>query len=126
MALSIATALQLDVFSRVAVTVHAGQRNLDRSVRWVHPTEIPDIAQFLSGGEMLLTAGLGIGSTPDRQRQYLADIAAAKAAVLVVELSGRAFDEMPPALIEAARERDFPLVGLDGEVPFVAVSALVH
>jgi purine catabolism regulator len=64
MAMSIETALQLEVFSRVAVTVHAGQRNLDRSVRWVHPTEIPDIAQFLSGGEMLLTAGLGIVTPP--------------------------------------------------------------
>jgi len=63
MAMSIESALQLEVFSRVAVTVHAGQRNLDRLVRWVHPTEIPDIAQFLSGGEMLLTAGLGIGDT---------------------------------------------------------------
>ena len=65
MAMSIESALQLEVFSRVAVTVHAGQRNLDRSVRWVHPTEIPDIAQFLSGGEMLLTAGLGIGDTAE-------------------------------------------------------------
>ena len=125
-AMTVEAALRLEVFGRVALKVYAGEDSLGRAIRWVHPTEIPDIAQFLSGGEMLLTAGLGIGSTPERQRQYLADIADAKAAVLVVELSGRAFDEMPPALIEAARERDFPLVGLDGEVPFVAVSAQVH
>jgi PucR family transcriptional regulator, purine catabolism regulatory protein len=126
MAMSIATALQLEVFSRVAVTVHAGQRNLDRSVRWVHPTEIPDIAQFLSGGEMLLTAGLGIGDTAKRQRNYIYEIDDAHAAVLIVELSGRAFSALPDALVDAAREREFPLVSLDGELPFVEVSAQVH
>lgn len=126
MAMSVETALKLEVFSRVRVTIYAGEENLDRAVRWVHPTEIPDIAQFLRGGEMLLTAGLGIGSSPERQRQYIAEIADAQAAVLIVELSGRAFAAMPQALVDAARERGFPLVGLDAEVPFVEVSAQVH
>src|SRR5262245_24951338 len=113
MAMTVQAALQLEVFSRVKVTVHAGEENLDRQVRWVHPTEITEIADFLRGGEMLLTAGLGIGASPEAQRRYLNEIADAKAAVLVVELSGRAFEEMPPALVEAARERGFPLVSLD-------------
>ena len=126
MAMTIESALRLEVFSRVGVTVHAGHSNLDRLVRWVHPTEIPDIAQFLRGGEMLLTAGLGIGDTAERQRQYIKDIDDAHAAVLIIELSGRAFDTMPPALLEAARERNFPVVSLDDELPFVEVSAQVH
>jgi purine catabolism regulator len=126
MAMTVEAALRLEVFSRVGMVVYAGEDNLDRIVRWVHPTEIPEIAQFLRGGEMLLTAGLGIGSTPAKQRQYIDEIADADAAVLIIELSGRAFEVMPPALVEAARERDFPLVGLDRELPFVEVSAQVH
>jgi PucR family transcriptional regulator, purine catabolism regulatory protein len=126
MAMTVEAALGLEVFSRVPLKVYAGANSLGRTIRWVHPTEIADIARFLSGGEMLLTAGLGIGSTADRQRRYLTEIADAQAAVLIIELSGRAFDTMPPALIEAAREREFPLVGLDGELPFVEVSAQVH
>src|SRR5689334_20277634 len=126
MAMTVGAALKLEVFSRVPLKVYAGESNLGRTIRWVHPTEIPDIAQFLSGGEMLLTAGLGIGSTTDGQRRYLTEIADAQAAVLIIELSGRAFDTMPEALIAAARERDFPLVGLAGELPFVEVSAQVH
>lgn len=126
MSMSIEAALQLEVFTRVPQTVYAGRRNFDRSVRWVHPTEIPDIGKFLSGGEMLLTAGLGIGDGDERQRQYIYDIDDAHAAVLIIELSGRAFESMPEALVEAARERDFPLVGLAGELPFVEVSAQVH
>ena len=124
--MTVQAALDLEVFERVPLKVYAGEDNLHRTVRWVHPTEIPDIAQFLRGGEMLLTAGLGIGSGADEQRRYLAEIADADAAVLIVELSGRAFESMPEALIDAARERGFPLVGLDGELPFVEVSAQVH
>jgi purine catabolism regulator len=126
MAMTVEAALALEVFDRVPLKVYAGAENLERTIRWVHPTEVPDIAKFLSGGEMLLTAGLGIGGTPDRQRQYLTEIADAHAAVLIVELSGRAFDVMPDALVDAAQERGFPLVGLDGELPFVEVSAQVH
>ena len=126
MAMTVEAALQLEVFRRIPFKVYAGETSLARAIRWVHPTEIADIATFLSGGEMLLTAGLGIGSTPEGQRGYIAQIADAQAAVLIIELSGRAFDVMPQALIDAAREREFPLVGLDGELPFVEVSAQVH
>jgi purine catabolism regulator len=126
MAMTVKAALALEVFTRVPMTVYSDERQLDRTIRWVHPTEIPDIAKFLKGGEMLLTAGLGIGSTPERQREYLNAVADAHAAVLIIELSGRAFDTMPSALVDAARERGFPLVALDGELPFVEVSAQVH
>ncbi|ONM49916.1 hypothetical protein B0T44_05585 [Nocardia donostiensis] len=126
MTMTVAAALQLEVFSRTGLKLYAGQSNLSQPIRWVHPTEVPDIARFLTGGEMLLTAGLGIGDSPKRQRRYIDEIAAAGAAVLVIELSGRAFDHMPEALIEAAREHELPLVGLDNEVPFVEVSAQVH
>lgn len=110
MAMTVRAALELEVFTRVPMKIYAGAEGLGRTVRWVHPTEIPDIAKFLTGGEMLLTAGLGIGSTPERQREYITQIADSEAAVLIIELSGRAFDTMPQALIDAANERNFPVV----------------
>ncbi len=126
MTMTVEASLGLEVFSRVPFRVYAGESKLATPIRWVHPTEVPDIADFLTGGEMLLTAGLGIGKTDEEQRKYIDRIADAGAAVLIIELSGRAFDQMPPALIDEARARNLPLVGLDGEVPFVEVSAQVH
>src|SRR5882757_2070024 len=126
MALSVEAALQLPVFSRTSVHVFAGEQNLHRSIRWVHPVEIPDIARFLTGGELLLTAGLGVGHTTEEQRCYLREVSAAGAVALIIELSGRAFTSMPTALIEEARQLGFPLIGIDDEVPFVEVSAQVH
>ena len=126
MALSVAAALQLEVFSRTTVRVYAGEQNLDHTIRWVHPVEIPDIGKFLTGGELLLTAGLGVGRTVSEQRRYIREVSAAGAAALVIELSGRAFTTMPPALVDEAKQLGFPLIGLADELPFVEVSAQVH
>ena len=37
--------------------VVAGGERLDRTVRWVHAGEVPNIASLLKGGELLLTTG---------------------------------------------------------------------
>ena len=75
---------------------------------------------------MLLTAGLGIGRTPSQQQKFIREIFEAGAAVLVIELSGRAFSSMPAALVEEARLVGLPLVSLAEELPFVEISAQVH
>ncbi|MFV2172753.1 PucR family transcriptional regulator [Actinomadura sp. LOL_016] len=126
MDLTVKAVLDLPIFRRAGARVVAGERNLHRAVRWVHAGEIPDIARFLSGGEMLLTAGLGIGRDDREQRDYVRRISTAGAAVLVVELAGRAFAAMPPPVVEEAERQGLPLVGLREEIPFAEVSALVH
>ncbi|MEU0676772.1 PucR family transcriptional regulator [Streptomyces sp. NPDC006172] len=124
--LTVRAALELEVFKRTEVRVYAGERNLDRPVRWVHTGEIPDIHRFLTGQEMLLTAGLGMGGTALQQRAFIRRVADARAAVLVVELAGRMFDSMPQAAVEEAEAAGLPLVGLADEIPFVETSAQVH
>lgn len=124
--LTVRNALELEVFRSTVVTVHAGHENLDQPVRWVHTGEIPDIHRFLTGQEMLLTAGLGMGDTEEMQRAYIRRIAAAHASVLVVELAGRMFDKMPEAAVDEANAVGLPLVGLRDEIPFEAASAQVH
>ncbi|MEU9796264.1 PucR family transcriptional regulator [Streptomyces sparsogenes] len=124
--LTVRAALELEVFTRTEVRVHAGERNLDRPVRWVHTGEIPDIHRFLTGQEMLLTAGLGMGDTALEQRAFIRRLADARAAVLIVELAGRKFASMPRAVVEEAEAVGLPLVGLADEIPFVETSAQVH
>src|SRR5947199_51424 len=48
--------LELDELRSGGIRVLAGEDQLNRPVRWVHTGEIGDIAQFLHGGEVLLTA----------------------------------------------------------------------
>src|SRR5690242_6761874 len=80
--LSVEAALQLEIFRRGGARVAAGARSLGRGIRWVHSAEISDIAQFLAGGELLLTAGSGIGDTEAAQRSYVRSVADAGVAAL--------------------------------------------
>src|SRR5690242_6794119 len=98
--LTVEAALHLEIFERGGARVAAGAQSLGRSVRWVHSAEIPDIAQFLAGGELLLTAGCGIGDTERAQRAYIRSVADAGIAALAVELAGRAFSTMPAAVVD--------------------------
>ncbi len=122
---TVASVLQLEIFQRARAFVAAGEASLDHPVRWVHAGEIRDIARFLSGGEFLLTAGQGVGSTPADQRAYVASLAEAGVAALAIELEGRVFTELPNAVIKEADKRQLPLIGLRREIPFVEASAQV-
>ena len=126
MAFTVADALELTSLKPGDPRVLTGEDGLNREVRWVHAAEISDIAQFLRGGELLLTAGLGIGQTEDEQRGYIRGIANAGAAALVIEESGRAFDKVPATVVDEGIRCGLPVVALTYEVPFAAVSAEVH
>ncbi|MFE0132095.1 PucR family transcriptional regulator [Streptomyces sp. NPDC059037] len=105
--------------------VVAGAERLQRTVRWVHAGEVPNIASLLKGGELLLTTGLGLGARPAEQRAFVRKLAERGIAALVVELGPR-FTRLPAAIVETARAAGLPLVQLHREVPFVTVTEEVH
>ncbi|RII18905.1 Purine catabolism regulatory protein [Streptomyces sp. YIM 130001] len=105
--------------------VVAGADRLQRTVRWVHAGEAPNMASLLKGGELLLTTGLGLGSRPAEQRVFVRRLAERGIAALVVELGPR-FTRLPVAIVETARAAGLPLVQLHREVPFVTVTEEVH
>ncbi|MFD4989966.1 PucR family transcriptional regulator [Streptomyces sp. NPDC058374] len=105
--------------------VVTGEDQLDRTVRWVHAGEAPNLPALLKGGELLLTTGLGIGTRPADQRAFVRRLAERGIAALVVELGPR-FPRLPAALVDTARAAGLPLVQLHREVPFVTVTEQVH
>jgi purine catabolism regulator len=117
--------LAMDLLQDAGVEVLTGDAFLGREIRWVHTGEIADIAQYLSGGEALLTAATGLGQEPAQLRSYVRDLADAGAACLVIEL-GRGFREVPTEMIEEAARRDLVVVALAEEVPFAAVTRKAH
>ncbi|WP_173476275.1 PucR family transcriptional regulator ligand-binding domain-containing protein, partial [Streptomyces sp. 150FB] len=104
--------------------VACGDR-LNRTVRWVHAGEVPNIASLLKGGELLLTTGLGLGTRPAEQRAFVRRLAERGIAALVVELGPR-FDRLPAAIVETALTAGLPLVQLHREVAFVSVTEEIH
>jgi purine catabolism regulator len=109
-----------EVLADIEVTLLAGEANLDVPVRWVHISELPDPTPWLSGGELLLTTGIGL-DTAKRQRDYIATLADHGLAGLGLG-TGFTHDKVPKALVDAARERDFPVFEVPYELPFIALT----
>jgi purine catabolism regulator len=70
----------------LALRLLAGGDAADRPVRWVHSSELEDPTPWLKGGELLLTTGAGVGSTPAKQRAYVHRLADAGLALRAREL----------------------------------------
>lgn len=122
---TVADVLAIDEVQAGSPHVLAGCEHLNRAVRWVHIAEVPDIAKLLKGGELLLTTGIAF---PDQHRgltSYVEDLAEAGASGLVVELVRR-YSTMPRELVETAQRVGLPLVALEREAPFVAITEAVH
>ncbi|CAN5720621.1 PucR family transcriptional regulator [soil metagenome] len=126
MSLTIRELLGFDVLRQADPAVVAGASSLDRPVRWVHSSEIYEIWPLLSGGELLLTTGLGL-STCDAggRRQYIRELAVRGVSGVVLEL-GRSFPSVPAELVDEANAHDFPLVVLRSVVPFVRISEVIN
>ncbi|SDJ95898.1 purine catabolism regulatory protein [Streptomyces indicus] len=118
-------ALELPSLRSGLPEVLVGAERLQRTVRWVHAGEVPNIASLLKGGELLLTTGLGLGTRPAEQRAFVRKLAERQIAALVVELGPR-FARLPAAIVDTARAAGLPLVQLHREVPFVTVTEEVH
>jgi purine catabolism regulator len=123
--ITVRRALELPVLRAGLPEVVAGHDRLDAPIRWVHAGEAANIGSLLSGGEMLLTTGMGIGARAAEQRRYVERLAERGAVALVIEL-GTVFGELPPPLVAAAERADLPLVALRSEIPFVAVTEAIH
>jgi purine catabolism regulator len=97
-----------------------------RLVRWVHSSDIYDIAPLLRGGELLLTTGLGLEtSDPEQRRDYVRALAERDVAGVALELS-QSFGEVPAEMVEEARLLDLPLVALRRVYPFVEVTEQIN
>lgn len=126
MTLGLREVLDHPVMRRADPVVPDAGADLERPVRWVHSSEIYEIAPLLRGDELLLTTGLGLaGRDAGERRRYLVDLAQAGVAGVALEV-GRTFGEVPADVLRVAAEVGLPLVVLRGIVPFVEIAEAVN
>lgn len=102
----------------------AGHAGLTRSVEWVHIGEIPQLADFLKGGELVLTTGYGL-TTDDRRHQFLKGLITVGASGLVLEL-GSSLPDVPPDMMALADAHHFPVIVFHHPVRFLELSQDVN
>lgn len=95
-------------------------------VRWVHSSEVLDIAPLLRGGELLLCGGITLATaTPAKREEYVRELAQRGIAALAIETGG-ALPEIPADMLLKAEEYGLPVVELRKQVPFVGVMQAIN
>lgn len=102
---------------RLQLTVIGGASGLDREISWAHASDLPDPWDWLGPGELLLTNGLGIGSSPGAQVPFADQLARIGASGLVVGL-GTGGAPVTPELALRAGELGLPLLTVPYSVRF--------
>lgn len=94
--------------------------DLDRVIRWVHASEMPDPAPYLRGDEVVLTAGIWYwhGMAPGA---FAAGLGHAEAAALGFG-TNPLVEEVPAELIEACRAWGLTLFHVPPDVSFIAIA----
>ena len=106
--------------AEMGLELATGEDSADAPVRWVHISELPDPTPWLSGGELLLTTGIQLGSE-ERQREFVTLLSGH-------HLSGLGFgtgfdhDGLPEALVDEAGRLGFPVFEVPYELPFIALT----
>ena len=123
---TVADVLALDPVTRGAPRVITGAELLDAPVRWVHVIELAEAGHLLRGGELVLSTGIALPPDADGLARYVAGLAAAGVSALAVELGSRYVRELPRALVSAAVVHKLPLIVLERETQFIAITEAVH
>ncbi len=99
----------------------AGERGLERCIRYVDVIEVPDVARWIQRDEMLITTAYAIRASTEAQQNLVRELASRGASALVVKPS-RYLGCMPRAMIQVANDMDFPLIEIPAEVGYVEVT----
>ncbi|WP_259313011.1 PucR family transcriptional regulator [Capillimicrobium parvum] len=100
----------------------AGAGGLDRPLLWTHVSELDDPAPWLDGGELLMTNGLGLPADGSAQARLVERLDERHAAALGIGVRG---PQLRAEMLAEADDRDFPLLHVPVEVPFLSIARMV-
>lgn len=121
--LSLKEALQLPILENARIV--AGDGGLERPIRWVHNVSGPNVADWLHGGELVLTTVFNLPDSPEARCEYLRQLAE-KSIVAVVITVGMLVDEIPDYLRAIGDELNLPLIELPYQTRFVDIAKVIN
>lgn len=100
-----------------AAEVVAGSAGVNRTVRWVHVVDVPNVEECLVGGELVMTSGISLGHDQSLQRRIVPVMEEMDLAGLVVAI-GPYVERVPPVILEMADARGIPVMALPWDINF--------
>ncbi|MGG4142581.1 PucR family transcriptional regulator ligand-binding domain-containing protein [Paenibacillus algorifonticola] len=105
--------------------VHASEEALNRTVRWVHIMEVIQAGRLLSGGELILTTGIGWQDDAERSLIFLQQLLDSGASGLCIELV--TYTARPPVrMLELAKREHFPILLFHEQVRYIDITQDLH
>jgi len=102
--------------------VLAGEKGLGREVSQVTVGEVPDIGDWLTGNELVLSTFFGVETTSDAQVEFTRKIIKAGAAALLVK-PGRFISQVDPQIISLGKRHNFPIVEVPPDIRWTHIIA---
>lgn len=118
------TARELAQVEGLGLSLIAGTTAAERDITWAHAIELPDPTPYLSGGELVMTTGINIGTDERAQFDYVARLAAAGTAALAVD-TGTTLAEVPAGVLAAGDRLGLPVLEVPPSTPFIAITRTV-
>lgn len=108
----------------LSLRLAAGQAGTERSIDWVHVSELYDPTPFLEGGELLLITGLALPDDASAQRELVRRLSEVGVAGLGFG-TGLSHATVPEPLCAAAEPLGMPVIEVPRQTPFIAISKAV-
>src|SRR6185312_6800641 len=102
----------------------AGRESADRVISWAHAIELADPTPYLSGGELVMTTGINVGTTDAEQFDYVARLSGAGTVALAFD-TGTRFPAVPDGVVAAGDALGLPILQVPASTPFIAVTRAV-
>ena len=98
----------------------AGSQGKENAIASVTVVDTPDGAQWLNGGEFVITTGYMVGNNPDSQAAFLRILSQKKAAGLGIK-KNRHISAISDAVLQLADQLPMPLVSIPEHYSFVDI-----
>lgn len=115
--------LKRDVFKNVKVI--SGKMGLHNTVKWTHIIESEKFINYLNGGELILTTGIGLDSEPYANISFIEQLIKKNVAAICIEL-GNKFRDISPEIIKLSNETNTPIIVFPDIVKFVDITQDIH
>jgi purine catabolism regulator len=102
----------------------SGRKGLDREVSQVTVGEVPDIGDWLTGGELVLSTFFAAAKDPKAQVEFTSKIIKSGAAGLLVK-PGRFVKTVSPEIVSLGNRHRFPIVEIPSQVRWTHIIAAI-
>ena len=107
---------QIDTLKQAFVV--SGKQGLNNPIRGVTIIEAPDIAEWINGGELLLSSLYPLQSyNHSEQQDFMAQLSEKKVSALIIK-TGRFVHDIPSGIIQASETHHLPVIQIPKEVPY--------